>query len=154
MGLGVPSRAPTAQASAKAALVTWQAAEAKLGPEVQALKRTLISMYANAPDTLAVFSLKPPKAKTPLTAEQRAASVAKAKATREARGTKGKNQKALVTGNVTGVTITPITAPVSAPPAATPVVAQPVSPPVAAPPAAAQPATPTPAVIPSVHNGQ
>ena len=82
----------TAQAGAKAALVNWGAEDAKLSPIVQALKRTLLSMYANAPDTLAVFALKPPKARTPLTAEQRAAAVAKAKATREARGTTGKKR--------------------------------------------------------------
>jgi hypothetical protein len=142
--IAVLTAVDTAQAGAKAALITWDAEDAKLSPIVLALKRTLLSMYANAPDTLAVFGLKPRKAPAPRTAAEKAATAAKATATREARGTKGKKQKALVTGNVIGVTITPITAPAAAPPAATPVVAQPVSPPVAAPPAAAQPATPAP----------
>lgn len=137
------SAVDTAQAGAKAALVDWDAAEAKSGPIFQALKQTLRTMYANSPDTLAVFALKPRKARTPLTAAQRAAAVAKADATRKARGTTGKKQKALVTGNVTGVTITPITTPAAAPTAAQSVVAEPASPPAAAPQAATQLATTT-----------
>lgn len=131
----------TAQAGAKAALVDWDAEDVKSSPIIKALIKSLRTMYANSPDTLAAFALKPPKAPTPLTAAQRAASVAKAEATRKARGTTGKKQKALVTGNVTGVTITPITTPAAAATAAQPVVAEPVSPPVAAPQVAAQPAT-------------
>jgi len=126
----------TAQAGAKAALVAWEAEAAKMGPIVLALKRTLLSMYANAPDTLAVFGLKPRKVPAPRTAAEKAATAAKAKATREARGTTGKKQKLAVTGNVTGVTITPVTAPAPAP--------EPT----------AQPATPAPSVSPSGHAGQ
>jgi hypothetical protein len=136
----------TAQAGAKAALVTWEAEDAKLGQIILALKRTLLSMYANAPDTLAVFGLKPRKARAPATTAQRAATAAKAAATRAARGTTGSKKKLAVTGNVTGVTITPITAPA---PAATPP-AQPVT----AQPAAAQPATPAPSGSPTGHGGQ
>ena len=128
----------TAQAGAKAALVAWQAEDAKWAPIILALKRTLLSMYANAPDTLAVFGLKPRKAPAPRTAAQKAATAAKAKATRQARGTTGKKQKLAVTGNVTGVTITPITAPA----------------PVAAPTAAAQAATTAPGGSTTGHAGQ
>ena len=145
----------TAQAGAKAALVIWEAEAAKLGQIILALKRTLLSMYANAPDTLAVFGLKPRKAPGPRTAAQRAVTAAKAAATRAARGTTGSKKKLLVTGNVTGVTITPITAPApAATPPAQPVAAQPASPPVTAPPAAAQPATPAPSGSPTGHGGQ
>jgi len=145
----------TAQAGAKAALVTWEAEDAKLGQIILALKRTLLSMYANAPDTLAVFGLKPRKAPGPRTPAQRATTAAKAAATRAARGTTGSKKKLAVTGNVTGVTITPITAPApAATPPAQPVTAQPASPPVAAPPAAAQPATPAPSASPTGHGGQ
>jgi len=108
----------TAQKSAEAALVDLAAEDAKAGPIIRALERTLTTMFTNSPDTLALFDLEPPKARAPLSAAQRAAAVAKAKATREARGTKGAKQKALVTGNVTGVTITPITAPAAAQPVA------------------------------------
>jgi hypothetical protein len=110
----------TAHAGLKAALVAWDAQEAKMGPEVLALKRILLSMFANAPDTLALFGLAPRKVPAPRTAAQKALTAAKAKATREARGTLGKKQKAQITGNVTGVTITPITAPASPEPAAQP----------------------------------
>lgn len=145
----------TAQAGAKAALVIWEAEAAKMGQLVLALKRTLLTMYANAPDTLAVFGLKPRKARAPATTAQRAATAAKAAATRAARGTTGSKKKLLVTGNVTGVTITPIIAPApAATPPAQPVTAQPASPPVAAPPAAAQPATPAPSGSPTGHGGQ
>ena len=143
----------TAQKSAEAALVDLAAEDAKAGPIIRALERTLTTMFTNSPDTLALFDLEPPKARAPLSAAQRAAAVAKAKATREARGTKGAKQKALVTGNVTGVTITPITAPVPAPPAA-PVVAAPASPPVTATPAAVQPVAAAPNGSPTGHVGQ
>jgi hypothetical protein len=109
-----------AQASAKAALVTWHAEDAKMLPIVLALKSILLAMYANAPDTLALFGLKPRKAPAPRTAAKKAATAVKAQATREARGTIGKKKKAEITGNVVGVTITPITAPAGAPPAAQP----------------------------------
>ncbi len=142
-----------AQSAAKAALVDLAAEDAKASPIIRALERTLTTMYTNSPDTLALFELAPPKARAPLSAAQRAAAVAKAKATREARGTKGAKQKALVTGNVTGVTITPITAPVPAPPAA-PVVAAPASPPVTATPASAQPVAAAPNGSPTGHVGQ
>jgi hypothetical protein len=57
---------------------------------------------------LADFGLQPPKARKPLTNEQRAAAVAKLRATRAARGTTSKKQKLSVKGDVTGVQITPV----------------------------------------------
>jgi hypothetical protein len=111
-----------AHAGLKAALTAWDAEVAKMGSIIQALKRTLQSMYANAPDTLALFGLEPRKVPAPRTAAQKAASAAKAAATREARGTTGKKKKAQITGNVTGVTITPITTPAPTP---TPTATQP-----------------------------
>jgi hypothetical protein len=102
----------TAQANAKAALITVQTTNARVGPVVMALKRTLQSMYGSAAvDTLAVFALRPRKAPGPRTTEQKAAAAAKAAATRKARGTLGKKEKLAIKGNVTGVQITPITAP-------------------------------------------
>ena len=117
----------TAQAGAKAALVIWEAEDAKLGQIILALKRTLLSMYANAPDTLAVFGLKPRKAPGPRTAAQRAVTAAKAAATRAARGTTGSKKKLAVTGNVTGVTITPTTEPGPVPTATAPAAPAPVN---------------------------
>ena len=51
--------------------------------------------------------------------EDQAAAKAKAKATRIARGTRGPKAKKVVKGNVTGVEITPVTAPAAAPEPAT-----------------------------------
>ena len=142
----------TAHAALKVALAAWDAEDAKMGPVVLALRRTLQSMYANAPDTLLVFGLEPRKVPAPRTAAEKAASAAKAKATRIARGTTSKKQKLAVSGNVTGVTITPITAPTAAPPGQ-PVNAQPATP-AAAPPAAAQVVTSAAPASPTGHVGQ
>jgi hypothetical protein len=107
-----------AQAGAKDALATEQGAQTTVGPIVRAYRRLVLAAFANATQTLADFGVAPPKVRTPLTTEQKAAAAAKAKATRLARGTTSKKQKLTVTGNVTGVTVTPVTAPTAAPPAA------------------------------------
>jgi len=105
----------TAQASAKVAVATLRATRAKVGPVALALKRNLLSMFGSAADVLAVFGLVPRKARAKATSDQLAAAKAKAKATRIARGTASKKQKLAVTGNVTGVEIVPVTAPVAPP---------------------------------------
>jgi hypothetical protein len=110
-----------AQAGAKDALAAEQAAETQVSPILLAYKRLVVAAFANATQTLADFGLAPPKARTPLTTEQRAARAAKAKATRTARGTTSKKQKLAIKGHVTGVTVTPVTAPTAAPPPAAPV---------------------------------
>jgi hypothetical protein len=142
----------TAHAALKVALAAWDAEDAKMGPITLALRRTLQTMYANAPDTLAVYGMEPHKVPAPRTAAEKAASAAKAKATRAARGTTSKKQKLTVSGNVTGINIVPITAPTAAPPAP-PVNAQP-APPAAAPTAAAQVVTTAAPASPTGHVGQ
>jgi hypothetical protein len=52
-------------------------------------------------DALTDFGIKPPKARTPMTAEQKAVATAKRNATRAARGTKGPKAKKAVHGNIT-----------------------------------------------------
>jgi hypothetical protein len=141
-----------AHAALKVALAAWDAEDAKMGPVVLALRRTLQSMYADAPDTLLVFGLEPRKVPAPRTTAQKAASAAKAKATRTARGTASKKSKSAITGNVTGINIVPITAPTAAAPAQ-PVTAQPATP-AAAPPAAAQVVTTAAPASPTGHVGQ
>ena len=126
-----------AHAALKVALAAYDTEDAKMGPVILALRRILQSMYADAPDTLALFGLEARKVPAPRTVEEKAIAAAKARATRAARGTTSKKQKAVITGNVTGVNIVPIPAPTAA--AAAP--AQPVNAP-PAPPAAAPPATP------------
>jgi hypothetical protein len=142
----------TAHAALKVALAAWDADDAKMGPITLALRRTLQSMYANAPDTLAVYGMEPHQVPAPRTAAEKAASAAKARATRAARGTTSKKQKLTVSGNVTGINIVPITAPTAAPPGQ-PVTAQPASP-AAAPPAAAQVVTSAAPASPPGHVGQ
>ena len=108
------------------AKATWLAttkaideAEATDGKIVKEVREVVALMYQNAPSTLAELAISPRKASKPLTAEARAAATAKARATRLARGTTSKKRKALVTGNVTGVNITPVTTPAAAPTATT-----------------------------------
>ena len=93
----------------------------------------LKAAYGSSPDVLADFGISR-KARTPLTVDAKAAAAAKRAATRAARHTMGTTQKKAVKGDVTGVTVTPITAP-------PPIVPKPT------PPAPATP--PTPAVSPA-----
>jgi hypothetical protein len=107
-----------AQQNAKDALVALDGLELNVRPVTQAYVRFLRAAFNNAASALADFGLQPPKARTPLTSEQKAAAAAKTRATRAARGTKSKKASLGVSGNVTGVTITPVTAPASPSPQA------------------------------------
>ena len=111
--------AVAATASAKGAWKDAIIAEEKMmaqeGATVKAIRANIATMFSNQLNTLTAFEITPKKAYVPLSAAKRAAATAKAKATRIARGTTSKKQKALVTGNVTGVTITPTVAGSKAP---------------------------------------
>jgi hypothetical protein len=107
-----------AETGAKDALTAEQAAQTQIDPIVRAYERLVLATFASATQTLADFGLTPPKARTPLTAQQLAARAAKAKATRTARGTTSKKQKLGVKGDVTGVVVTPVTTPTAATPVA------------------------------------
>jgi hypothetical protein len=132
-----------AQAGAKDALAAERAAQTQIGPTILAYKRLVLAAFANSAQTLADFGLTPPKARAPLTTEQRAARKAKAAATRIARGTTSRKQKLAIKGNVTGVIVTPVTAPTAAEPPAAPVVpvtpASPTQQPVSTAPSASAP---------------
>lgn len=132
-----------AQLNAKAALTAARAAMTTAGPTLSALRRNLLSMFGNAPQILAIFGLEPPKAKASKTVEEKAVAAAKLRATRKARGTASKKQKAAIKGNVIGVDITPVTAPASPEPKAPPTQATPTSPSTQLAPVA--PAVPAPA---------
>ncbi len=125
-----------AETGAKDALTAEQAAQAQVGPILRAYEHLVLVTFVGATQTLADFGLAPPKARTPLTAQQLAARAAKAKATRIARGTTSKKQKLAVKGDVTGVVVTPVTLPTEAAPASP-------APPVTPAPKPAQPATTT-----------
>jgi hypothetical protein len=101
----------TAQANAKVAVTKLRATLVTVMPVFLDLRRSLLVMFGNASDTLASFGLEPRKVPAPRTGAENAAAAAKAKATREARGTTSRKQKLAVTGNVTGVVVTPITTP-------------------------------------------
>jgi peptidoglycan hydrolase CwlO-like protein len=98
-----------AQASAKDVVSAMHAAEATAVPVFLDLKTILQRTYGKTNQTLLDFGLTPAKARAPLTAEQKAAAQAKAKATRIARGTASKKAKSAIKGNVSGVTVTPNT---------------------------------------------
>jgi hypothetical protein len=125
-----------AETGAKDALTAEQAAQAQTVPILRAYERLVLATFASATQTLADFGLTPPKARTPLTAQQLAARAAKARATRIARGTMSKKKKLAVKGDVTGVVVTPVTAPPAAAPASPEPPVTPVTPP-------AQPASTT-----------
>ena len=91
----------TVQASAKDTVAALQGTEAKVGPVIQAYKRFVRVTFSNVTQTLTDFGVSPPKVRAPRTAEQLAASKAKAAATRIARGTTSKKKKLAITGNVT-----------------------------------------------------
>jgi hypothetical protein len=103
-----------AQATAKAKVSAENEQLPALLAFLMAYVAFIRATFGNAPDTLADFGVPPKKAPTPLTATQQAAAVAKRASTREARGTRGSQQKKLVKGNVTGVVVTPVTAPAPA----------------------------------------
>ena len=104
---------------------------------IRAFETVVRSTFGSSADVLADFGLAPPKARTPLTTQQMAARAAKAKATRVARGTTSRKQKLAVKGDVTGVIVTPVTAPTQAPPTSP-------APPVTTAPTPAQPGTTNP----------
>jgi hypothetical protein len=89
-----------AQASAKDAMSALRDAHANVSPVLRAYRRYLIATHGNAAQTLADYGLEPPKARTPLTSAAQATAVLKLLATRKARGTTGKKQKAAIKGTV------------------------------------------------------
>ena len=117
-----------AEATTKAKLAAEEAQAPALLSLMAALVQYVKVTYRGSPDVLADFGLKPRKPNTPMTAEQKAAANAKRKATRAARGITTKAVKQAQTGNVVGVTITPVLAPASNAPVVTP--ASPAAPPV------------------------
>ena len=98
--------------AARAALKSEVSTEQAQLPALLALMSAVIAFvrfnFGSDPEALADFGLTPPKARTPLTAEQKAAAAAKRKATRVARGTKGPKAKKDIHGNITAkLVVTP-----------------------------------------------
>jgi hypothetical protein len=86
-----------------------RAMELMVAPVRAGLKSILQGRFGKSGTQLLKFGITPLKASLKTTAVKTAA-VAKAQATRAARGTKGSVQKKEIVGNVTGVLITPMTA--------------------------------------------
>jgi len=100
-----------AHASVKDGVAALRASETKVLPLIREYTSFLRATFSNATAQLGDFGLLAPKARQPLSTEKRAAATAKMRATRTARGTTSKKQKLGVKGDVTGVVVTPITAP-------------------------------------------
>jgi hypothetical protein len=108
-----------AVAAAKAqwldAVRAYEAIDATASVAARGLKQYVMNAFGEDSPVLAEFGFTPP-VRTTLTPEQKAAAVAKRAATRRARHTMGKKQKAQIHGTVPTI---PPAAPVPAPPAAT-----------------------------------
>ncbi len=89
-----------AQQSAKDALTELRNQKQRASPLIKGFRQLLLAMFGDAGQTLADFGLTPRKARSPLTVEKKAAAKAQAKATRDARGTKGPKAKLAIKGTV------------------------------------------------------
>jgi hypothetical protein len=107
---------------------------------VSGLRAALLTLFAGQIDTLADFALTPRKTRV-VTPEAKVAAASKAKATRAARHTMGKKQKAAIHGTV------PVTDPGPATPAPAPTV--PSTPPSTTPPGGAAPTPVHPEPVPA-----
>jgi hypothetical protein len=104
-----------AETGAKDARTALTETNATVGPLMRDFRRVVLAAFASATQTLADFGMQAPKARKPPPAEKQAAATAKRRATRKARGTTSRKQKLAIHGDVTGVTVTPITTPASSP---------------------------------------
>lgn len=100
----------TARAALRAKVAAETLRMVALRVFLSAFVRIVRGSFGNQPDVLADFGLAPNKVRTPPTATQVAAAVAKRKATRAARGTKGSKALMGIHGDVVGVVVTPVTA--------------------------------------------
>jgi hypothetical protein len=113
------------------ATATYKALNTHVTEVVRGLRQYVISAFGASSPVLADFGFTPPK-KQALTPEQKVARALKAAATRKARGTKGKKQKASIKGVVPAPATSPAAEPTPAHTVATSAgtaVAPPASPP-------------------------
>jgi len=99
----------SAQATAKTKLAAERAAMPALDAFIDAFVAFIKVTFGAQADVLADFGLPAPKARAPMTAEQKAVAAAKRKATRAKRGTLGPKAKKAIHGNVTAtLVVTPV----------------------------------------------
>ncbi len=94
-----------ARADARAKVADENAKMPPLVAFMRGVEKVIRAEFGGDPKALAAFDLEPPKARTPMTAEEKAVAVAKRDATREARGTKGPKARSKVHGNVTATLV-------------------------------------------------
>src|SRR5262249_22551514 len=94
-----------AQAAVKERLAAEHAQSPSLLAIIGAFEMFVRATFGNSPETLADFGIPPRKERTPLTAEQLVAAVARREATREARHTLGKQQRKAIKGAAVTVTV-------------------------------------------------
>ena len=104
-----------ALANYRTAVLEADAAQPEMAAYLANLTRFVRGAFGNSPDVLFDFGIAPIKERPPLTVEEQAAAVAKRHATRLARGTRGPVARLAIHGDVTGVTVTPVVAPVAQP---------------------------------------
>jgi len=116
--VSIQSDVDATKALVKTKLSAQETSMTSLRPLMGALVTYAKAAFGGQPVALADFGIHP-KARTPLTVKAKAAATTMRAATRAARGTMGAVQKKAVKGDVTGVTITPTTAPQPVAPVAT-----------------------------------
>lgn len=104
----------TARATARDKVKTEHDALPALVAFMNAYEGMVRFMFGNDTNALADFGLTPRKVPVPKTATEKAVAAAKAKATREARGTKGPKAKQAIHGNVTATLVVTPAAPATA----------------------------------------
>jgi hypothetical protein len=115
-----------AHAKVKDGVAALRTTDAKVSPVIRSYTSFIRAAFIDAAQ-LDDFGIKAHKARRPLDTDKRAVAKAKLKATRTARGTKSKKQRLAVKGDVTGVVLTPVTAPAHASPTAMPAAPAPVA---------------------------
>ncbi|HEV3193906.1 MAG TPA: hypothetical protein VGY54_25550 [Polyangiaceae bacterium] len=100
-----------ARAFARAKVETERSKAPSQHAVIRAFETVVRGSFGNSADALADFGLAPPKARTPMSAEQKAVASAKRAATRKARGPIGKNKRKLIKGAVQAeLVVTPLDA--------------------------------------------
>jgi hypothetical protein len=110
----------TTHAAYRAKVAAEDHASPSIDTFIGAFEKVVRGSFGNQADVLKDFGLAPEKARAPLTVEEKAAAAAKRASTRAARGTRGSKAKLAIHGDVTGVVVTPVTAPQPAAPASPP----------------------------------
>jgi hypothetical protein len=97
-----------AAAAFHVAVETSRTTEASTDADVAGIRQQVLAMLASQPTVLAELHVSPRKMPGPRTTEEKVVAAAKAKATREARGTKGPKARLEVTGTLTGPVVIPV----------------------------------------------